>query len=132
VACTKREFIFFVNCLLVYPGFSFAIGSGIRPPFDSLLSTLRKTSVPIVSIDIPSGWDVEHGDTQDIGLRPDMLISLTAPKLCAKHFQGRYHYLSGRFVSASMDAKYGLNLPKYPGTSQCLDISSSSSSSSVL
>lgn len=32
------------------------------------------------------------------GLRPDMLISLTAPKLGAKHFQGKYHYIGGRFI----------------------------------
>lgn len=32
------------------------------------------------------------------GLRPEMLISLTAPKLGAKHFQGKHHYIGGRFV----------------------------------
>lgn len=32
------------------------------------------------------------------GLRPEMLISLTAPKLGAKHFQGKYHYIGGRFI----------------------------------
>lgn len=32
------------------------------------------------------------------GLRPEMLISLTAPKLGAKHFEGKYHYIGGRFI----------------------------------
>lgn len=32
------------------------------------------------------------------GLRPEMLISLTAPKLGAKHFAGRHHYIGGRFI----------------------------------
>ena len=32
------------------------------------------------------------------GLRPEMLVSLTAPKLGAKHFQGQFHYIGGRFV----------------------------------
>ena len=32
------------------------------------------------------------------GLRPDMLVSLTAPKLGARSFDGRFHYLGGRFV----------------------------------
>ena len=32
------------------------------------------------------------------GLRPDMLVSLTAPKLGARFFDGRFHYLGGRFV----------------------------------
>lgn len=26
-------------------------------------------------------------------LKPDCLISLTAPKLCAQFFQGQYHFL---------------------------------------
>lgn len=27
-----------------------------------------------------------------------MLVSLTAPKLGSKHFEGKYHYIGGRFV----------------------------------
>jgi NAD(P)H-hydrate epimerase len=44
---------------------------------------------PIVSVDIPSGWDVESGPVAAAGdaLAPDMLVSLTAPKLAAKHFK---------------------------------------------
>jgi hypothetical protein len=44
---------------------------------------------PIVSVDIPSGWDVEAGDAGGDGLRPAVLVSLTAPKLCAKRFRVR-------------------------------------------
>ena len=54
------------------------------------------------------------------GLQPDFLISLTAPKLCAKHFKGRYHYLGGRFVPKSLLDKYELRLPEYPGTEPCV------------
>jgi len=36
-------------------GFSFNASSGVRPPFDSILKSLRSTKVPIVSIDVPSG-----------------------------------------------------------------------------
>lgn len=57
---------------------------------------LNKTKIPIVAVDIPSGWDVDKGPTKE-GLRADMLVSLTAPKLCAKGFKGR-HFLGGRFV----------------------------------
>ena len=32
------------------------------------------------------------------GLRPDMLVSLTAPKRAARCFEGPHHYLGGRFV----------------------------------
>lgn len=56
-----------------------------------------KAPPPIVSVDIPSGWDVEAGDTTQQGIQPAMLVSLTAPKLAARGFQG-VHYLGGRFV----------------------------------
>ena len=32
------------------------------------------------------------------GLRPEMLISLTAPKTAARFFRGAHHYVGGRFV----------------------------------
>ncbi|KAJ3218797.1 NAD(P)H-hydrate epimerase [Dinochytrium kinnereticum] len=41
--------------------FGFSFSGEIRQPFDSIISTLKKCSVPIASIDIPSGWDVEEG-----------------------------------------------------------------------
>ena len=33
----------------------------MRPPFDAVLRSLQTADVPIVSIDVPSGWDVEKG-----------------------------------------------------------------------
>jgi len=98
-------------------GFSFKSGSGIRAPFHTIMDTLSQLDeTPICSIDIPSGWDVESGDVEDKYFKPDMLISLTAPKRCAALFQGRFHYLGGRFVPKALEEKYQLNLPKYPGT----------------
>lgn len=67
-----------------------------------------------------AGWDVEKGRAD--GLRPDILISLTAPKKAAAHFSGRYHFLGGRFVPAALEEKYGLNLPPYPGTECVLQL----------
>lgn len=49
----------------------------------------------IVPIDIPSGWHVEEGDICGEGIKPDMLVSLIAPKLCAKKFDGPHHFLGG-------------------------------------
>jgi NAD(P)H-hydrate epimerase len=82
--------------------------------------TLKESSIPIVSIDIPSGWDVEKGNTNGQGLEPEMLISLTYPKECAKDFKGPHHFLGGRFIPPSMAAKYGLDIPAYPGSDQCV------------
>ncbi|CAK0866972.1 unnamed protein product [Prorocentrum cordatum] len=64
-------------------------------PFDEIVRFLSAEGqdVPVVSVDIPSGWDVEAGPPDSDALRPEMLVSLTAPKLCARLFQGRFHYL---------------------------------------
>lgn len=95
--------------------FGFSFSPPVRTPFDAVLPLLARSKLPMVSVDIPSGWDVEKGKipfpVKDIdqsqddegekefeGLEPDVLVSLTAPKAGAKEFKGR-HFLGGRFVS---------------------------------
>ncbi|KAJ2765791.1 hypothetical protein IWQ56_003958, partial [Coemansia nantahalensis] len=104
--------------LIVDAIFGFSFSGTPRAPFDGVLDALRASDKPVVSVDVPSGWDVEEGDPAGTGLRPDMLVSLTAPKLCAAGFHGRFHYLGGRFVPPSMAQSLGL--PSYPGTSNCI------------
>lgn len=99
--------------LLVDAIFGFSFRGDIRPPFLELIHALKCISIPIVSVDIPSGWDVENGNMD--GIRPDVLISLTAPKLCATNFRGEHHYLGGRFVPKTLEQKYRLDLPTFPG-----------------
>lgn len=83
--------------------------------------------IPPLGMNIPkySGWDVERGDvsTESTGLRPDMLVSLSAPKLCARHFTGRHHYLGGRFIPGVLAERFALDLPVYPGASQTVRLS---------
>ncbi|CAJ0945840.1 unnamed protein product [Ranitomeya imitator] len=57
--------------------FGFSFKGAVREPFGSILNTLKRITIPIASVDVPSGWDVEKGNPD--GLQPDMLISLTAP-----------------------------------------------------
>ncbi|KAI3895852.1 hypothetical protein MKW98_025643 [Papaver atlanticum] len=111
--------------------FGFSFHGAPRPPFDDLIHKLvclhshdqtRQRLPVIVSVDIPSGWHVEEGDTGGEGIKPDMLVSLTAPKLCAKKFSGPHHFLGGRFVPPTIAEKYQLQLPPYPGTSMCVRI----------
>lgn len=107
-------------------------GFSYKPPnrnldFARLLNLMHyeSSSVPLVSIDIPSGWHVESGDVNVESdqaavepelrlpvLKPDCLISLTAPKLCSKAFKGAHHYLGGRFVPDSIVEKYQLFYPR--------------------
>jgi len=77
---------------------------------------------PHCSVDIPSGWDVEKGKVTECDLEPALLISLTAPKLCARQFRGEHHYLGGRFVPPALQCKYDLNLPPYPGNELCVKL----------
>ncbi len=48
--------------------FGFSFKGAPRPPFDSILKLLLDTSQPIVSVDIPSGWDVDQGATSTTSL----------------------------------------------------------------
>lgn len=100
--------------LVVDAIFGFSFKGAVREPFGGILSQLKKITVPIASVDIPSGWDVEEGCPD--GIQPDMLISLTAPKKSAALFKGRFHFLGGRFVPPVLEQKYQLNLPQYAGT----------------
>ncbi|KAF8072363.1 PPOX1 [Scenedesmus sp. PABB004] len=103
--------------------FGFSFRGPPRAPFDALLQMLAPAAAPppVVSVDIPSGWDVEAGPGDAPGaLAPDMLVSLTAPKLAARFFAGRHHYLGGRFVPPAIRDKYRLRLPPFPGTDQCV------------
>ncbi|EGG10147.1 uncharacterized protein MELLADRAFT_103562 [Melampsora larici-populina 98AG31] len=96
-------------------GFSF---KGLpRSPFDFMISILKnyKPRPPIVSVDIPSGWDIELGDPNHSYFKPEVLISLTMPKLGSKTFDG-IHLLGGRFLPPKLARKYRLQVPIYPGS----------------
>lgn len=103
--------------LVVDAIFGFSFAGSIRAPFDTIIAELKATDKPIVSVDVPSGWDVEAGNTSGQGLNPQVLVSLTLPKLCAQHFTG-VHYIGGRFLPPSVAAHFNLEIPSYPGCEQ--------------
>ncbi|XP_075227189.1 NAD(P)HX epimerase [Lycorma delicatula] len=102
--------------LVVDALFGFSFKPPVKPLFASAVEILQNITTPVCSVDIPSGWDVEQGPPATGAIQPELLISLTAPKKCAKYFKGKYHYLGGRFVPPELEKKYNLQLPKYPGT----------------
>jgi NAD(P)H-hydrate epimerase len=108
--------------LLVDALFGFSFRPPMRKEFVPVVDAIKSSGIPLCSIDIPSGWDVEDGAPELGGLEPDLLISLTAPKKCAEKFRGRFHYLGGRFVPPALEQKYDLKLPKYPGTEVCVKL----------
>jgi len=102
--------------------FGFSFKGEPRAPFDDVIAALKQTDKPILSVDIPSAWDVEQGNVDGRSFTPDTLISLTAPKMGSKGFHGK-HYLGGRFVPPSINEKYKLDPPPYKGSSQIALIS---------
>uniref|UniRef100_A0A8C9R3D9 ApoA-I-binding protein 2 n=1 Tax=Scleropages formosus TaxID=113540 RepID=A0A8C9R3D9_SCLFO len=88
----------------------------VKEPYANILVTLKQIKIPMASVDVPSGWDMDEANTD--GINPEVLISLTAPKKCAARFSGK-HFLAGRFLPYDIQKKYELNLPEFPGT-DCL------------
>jgi NAD(P)H-hydrate epimerase len=84
---------------------------------------MKRTSVPVLAVDIPSSWDVEDGPPSSgpgQGFHPQALISLTAPKPCTQHFKGR-QFLGGRFVPPEISEKYNLEVDVYEGIDQIVE-----------
>lgn len=109
--------------LIVDAIFGFSYKPPLREQLKALLSQISLVEIPVVSVDIPSGWIVDEGPPSDgitPVIRPDCLVSLTAPKLCALQFKGTSHYLGGRFVPESLEKKYDLKLPSYEGADCCV------------
>jgi NAD(P)H-hydrate epimerase len=87
------------------------------------VQALAKTSIPVLSVDIPSSWDVESGPPSSgpgKGFNPETLISLTAPKPCVQYFKGR-QFLGGRFVPPEISEKYNLEVDVYEGIDQIVE-----------
>lgn len=76
------------------------------------------------SVDIPSGWDVERGPELNRALNPALLISLSAPKMCAKPelIKNARHFLGGRFLPPGILQKYNLTLPSYSEQEQVVEL----------
>lgn len=93
-------------------GFSFT-GSAPREPYATAIASMVKLQQSqksiLISVDVPSGWDVDGGDLTCADFHPDVLVSLTAPKLSAKKFRGR-HFIGGRFLPPAMAEKYGIRV----------------------
>ena len=116
----SKDYTAVLDCL-----FGFSFKSPIRKPFDDVLKALVEVKVPLISLDIPSGWDVEQGPgevPEEMRILPETLISLMAPKLGAKYFKGKHHILGLRIVPPQLLKTYGINFPQIPGTKQYVEI----------
>ena len=106
---TKEEYekIFEQNDIIIDALFGFSFKGEIRQPFKTIIEAMKKFENKIISVDIPSGFDIDKGNIFDIFI-PKGLVSLTLPKLCSKDFKGQ-HFLGGRFVPKKLFEKFNLN-----------------------
>lgn len=76
-------------------GFSYQKRSN-ESSFTKFLEFLQSTKIPVISVDLPSSWDANDGNT-DGDFVPLMVVSLSWPKKGMKGFKG-VHYLAGRYL----------------------------------
>jgi len=62
------------------------VGTGFKPPLRGLALAardfVRKSDVPVVAVDLPSGWDADSREqTVQGAFRADAVVTFTAPKL---------------------------------------------------
>jgi hydroxyethylthiazole kinase-like uncharacterized protein yjeF len=62
------------------------VGTGFRPPLRGLAEVARqllaKSDVPVVAVDLPSGWDADStARRSDTAFRADAVVTFVAPKL---------------------------------------------------
>lgn len=101
-------------------GFKYSPDGGVREPLGSFLKAMNEHSGKLVCVDVPSGWDV-NGTGKALGAvrKPNVLISLTVPKMCAKELdegEAFEHYVGGRFVPPKLCQELDFEIPEYPGT----------------
>ncbi|KAJ6132328.1 AI-BP family protein [Penicillium samsonianum] len=104
--------------------FGFSFGGALRDPFGEIVSQIESANVQVLSVDAPSSWDIQSGPPKEgpgAKFMPHALISLSAPKPCVAFYRGR-HFIGGRFLTKDLADKYGLDLPKYQGIDQVLEI----------
>ena len=102
--------------LIIDALFGFSFKGEPREPLATILRQIiayqSNLNIPILSVDIPSGWHVEDGNIskdERYQFQPDILISLTAPKLCVKTYQGK-HFIGGRFLPDYLAEKYEIKV----------------------
>jgi NAD(P)H-hydrate epimerase len=92
--------------------FGFSFKGPAREPYATMMSSFFGSGTPVLSVDVPSGWHVEDGDTWNTYFIPDAVISLTLPKNCMKDYTG-VHYLGGRFMPKKLAVELDLKIPDY-------------------
>ncbi|CRG94793.1 pyridoxal 5'-phosphate synthase, putative [Plasmodium gallinaceum] len=100
--------------LIIDSIFGFSFKGEPRKPFDDIIKMINNCKKSIVSVDVPSGYQIDSGDTGNLCINSEMNISLMLPKQGLKNYQKK-HYLGGRFLPSSIIKKYNLKVPHFSG-----------------
>ena len=101
--------------------FGYSFNGPTRHPYDHIISSLKTQQHKILSIDVPSGWNI-NDSTDSISesssaLYPTFNISMMLPKQCMINYTGT-HYIGGNFLNQATIQKFNLKLgPGFEGSS---------------
>lgn len=109
------------SLLIIDALFGFSFKGPAREPFSAMINMFSRIKTPVLSVDIPSGWDVDSGDVHHTGFTPAAVISLTLPKLCMSNYMG-IHYVGGRFMPPKLAAEMRLTMPTYLSSDQIMKL----------
>ena len=100
--------------------FGYSFKPPVRGVFADVIAAVNASKKPVLSADVPSGWDVEAGPLPGSVAIENcaVCVSLSAPKLCVERALPKTskHYLGGRFVPPCLAQSMGLDLPPFPGS----------------
>lgn len=103
--------------------FGFSFKGAPREPFKTALEKMQdiqtSRNIPVISVDVPSGWNVDEGDVAETGFLPQVLVSLTTPKESSRGFTGR-HFVGGRFLPPKLAEKYDVKVRVLTRIQLCL------------
>lgn len=88
--------------------FGFSFKGSMRQPYAYFMQTLENHQSKVLSVDVPSGWEVDtlDGQTQN-SYQPFANVSLMLPKQCMEGYKGQ-HFLGANFFTKKMAAKFGV------------------------
>lgn len=62
-----------------------------KAPYDELIKLINQANVPIVSVDVPSGWDCEQGKAMQPCIRASHIVCLSFPRKGLDKYDGEVY-----------------------------------------
>ena len=110
VDCNIEELSIIVQTFdyLIDAIFGFGFHGELIGDWSRIINIIKTTTTKTIAIDVPSGSQVN----EEMLWTPDILISLTLPKLCTTKYTG-IHFLGGHFLSGDNCTQLGIDYIEY-------------------